>query len=91
MAHHGKPRRPTVLLGFVDEYMESQRDRFTTNKLGGEADWAQPPSHPSLTSCGLCGASQALVCQIYAPLGKLAVAAISSVLFETALTKVVKK
>ena len=68
---HGRARKQPVLLGYVDEYMESNKYKFTTNKLGGEADWTRPdPAHPPSTACGLCGASQALVCQIYAPLGK---------------------
>jgi hypothetical protein len=70
MAHFKDCKQP-VLLGYADEYMDSNKDTFTTNKLGGEADWTRPSDTllPS-TACGLCGASQPLVCQIYAPLGK---------------------
>ena len=37
MAYGGgaKPARP-VLLGFVDEFMETDREHFTTNKIGGK-------------------------------------------------------
>ena len=66
----GKGRKQPVLLGYVDEYMESPCDSFTTNKLGGRADWppSLPPAPPAL--CRLCGTAQVLVSQIYAPLGK---------------------
>jgi hypothetical protein len=69
MAHYKACKQP-VLLGYAEEYMESTKDTFTTNKLGGEADWTRPDSLPPTTVCPLCGANQALVCQIYAPLGK---------------------
>ena len=37
MAYGGgaKQARP-VLLGFVDEFMETDREHFTTNKIGGK-------------------------------------------------------
>ncbi|XP_018015023.1 uncharacterized protein LOC108671939 [Hyalella azteca] len=59
-----------VLLGFVDEEVY-QKNQYTTNhkvsKIGGKPDW---PTLAGCTSpvCSGCGAVQALIMQIYAPL-----------------------
>eukprot|EP00092_Neocalanus_flemingeri_P022608 GFUD01024521.1.p1 GENE.GFUD01024521.1~~GFUD01024521.1.p1 ORF type:complete len:440 (-),score=140.18 GFUD01024521.1:448-1767(-) len=57
-----------VLLGFVDEFMETDREYFTTNKIGGSADWCTSVQDPPVPLCGECGSALLLVTQIYAPL-----------------------
>jgi len=69
MAHGGvgggtKP----VLLGFVDEFMGTAKEHFTTNKIGGFPDWCVPTQDPPVPLCGECGQQLLLVTQIYAPL-----------------------
>jgi len=60
-------KRP-VLLGFVDEYMETDTDHFTTNKIGGSPDWCIPEQASPVPLCGECGSELIFVAQIYAPL-----------------------
>merc|ERR1711892_45395 len=70
MAYGGggqKPARP-VLLGFVDEFMETGKEHFTTNKVGGSPDWCTSTQDPPVPLCGECGQQLLLVTQIYAPL-----------------------
>jgi len=56
------------LLGFVDEFMEYDKEHFTTNKIGGDPDWCPLVKDPPVPLCGECGSQLLLVTQIYAPL-----------------------
>jgi len=69
MAYGGGPKadRP-VLLGFADELMETDREHFTTSKIGGFPDWCTAAQDPPVPLCGECGSELLLVTQIYAPL-----------------------
>jgi len=64
---YGGVTRP-VLLGFVDEAMESNKEHYTTNKIGGSPDWCVTTIDSSIPLCGECGQQLILVTQIYAPL-----------------------
>jgi len=66
MAYGGRGKKAPVLLGYMDEYMDSDQADAFTSKIGGAPDWhcgSVPPP-----SCPLCGSAQPQICQIYAPL-----------------------
>jgi len=69
MAYGGGPKVSNpVLLGFVDEFMETNKAHYTTNKVGGSPDWCNSSQDPAVPLCGECGSELLLVTQIYAPL-----------------------
>ena len=63
MAVGGKQR---TLLGFLDEYMDEDLADFTTSKIGGQPDLCCAGSLSP--ACDVCGSTQPLITQIYAPL-----------------------
>lgn len=56
----------TVLLGFVDEWIENEKADYYINKIGGLPDWCSEGC--SVPKCGNCGLDMVQVVQVYAPL-----------------------
>jgi len=58
-----------MLLGYPDDYMDSNTGDYQTSKIGGLPDWcSQPKTGSSKLTCPLCSSNLVLVTQIYAPL-----------------------
>jgi len=69
MAVGGGKCKSKILLGYLDEYMDTNAADCFTSKIGGLPDWPNPvDTSTSQLTCVLCSSSLVLITQIYAPL-----------------------